>query len=94
MTPEGYKGLVTNKNVLLIYSRGGAYDAQTGSDKLDFQKPYMETILRFIGIENFESIIIEPTLQSPELKEEAVKKAAETSLKLAPSFGRQPAKAR
>lgn len=86
VTPEGYKGLVTNKRTVIIYSRGGAYGAETGAQQLDFQKPYMETILRFIGIEKFDSIIIEPTLQSPEQKEAAFTRAKSQAEQLAASF--------
>ncbi len=80
---EGYKGLVVNKPVTVIYSRGGAYGSGTGSEGLDLQKTYMETILKFIGFTDIRSIVIEPTLSSPEEKEQIVKKAKEEALKLA-----------
>jgi FMN-dependent NADH-azoreductase len=83
---EGYKGLVTGKPVTLIYSRGGAYGSGTGAETLDFQKPYMETILRFIGFNDIRSIIIEPTLASPEAKDKAIKQAKEEAIKLAHSI--------
>lgn len=83
---EGYKGLVTGKPVVLIYSRGGAYGSGTGGEAFDFQKTYMETILKFIGFTDIRSIIIEPTLASPEEKEQAVKKAKEQAVEMAPSF--------
>lgn len=80
---EGYKGLVTGKPAVIIYSRGGAYGAGTGAEGFDLQKPYMETILKFIGFTDVHSVIIEPTLSSPEDKEKAVKKAKEEAVKLA-----------
>jgi FMN-dependent NADH-azoreductase len=83
---EGYKGLVTGKPVMLIYSRGGAYNLGTGSEALDFQKPYMETILKFIGFADIRSIIIEPTLASAEEKDKAVHKAKEEAEKKAKEF--------
>jgi FMN-dependent NADH-azoreductase len=83
---EGYKGLVTGKSVVLIYSRGGAYGPGTGSEALDLQKTYMETILKFIGFTDIRSIIIEPTLQSPEIKTQVVKQATEEAVKMAASF--------
>ena len=82
----GYKGLITGKKALLIYARGGAYGAETGLQELDLQTRYMETILKFIGVENLSSIIIEPTLASPEVKEKALQNAKEQALKAAPSF--------
>lgn len=86
VTDAGYKGLVTNKKILLIYSRGGAYGAETGAQNLDLQKPYMETILRFIGFEQFESLMIEPTLAGEEKKEQAVLAAKNQIQALASRF--------
>lgn len=86
VTPEGYKGLVLNKKMLLIYSRGGAYGAESGGAELDLQKRYMETILGFIGFQNPQSILIEPTLGAPELKERSMKAAQQEVEKLATTF--------
>jgi FMN-dependent NADH-azoreductase len=83
---EGFKGLIVGKPAILIYSSGGAYSPGTGAESLDFQKPYLETILKFIGFSDFHSIIIEPTLESPEIKEQAVKRAKEEAIKLAESL--------
>ena len=80
---EGYKGLVTQKPAFIIYSRGGAYGPGTGGESLDFQKTYMETILKFIGFTDIRSIVIEPTLASPEVKDKAVKQAKEEAINLA-----------
>jgi FMN-dependent NADH-azoreductase len=59
---EGYKGLVTGKPALLVLARGGAYGPGTGAESLDLQKPYLETILRFIGFTEIDTILVEPTL--------------------------------
>jgi len=83
---EGYKGLVTDKPVVLIYSRGGAYGSGTGGESFDMQKSYMETILKFIGFTDIRSIVIEPTLASPDLKEESVKHAKEKAVEMAKTF--------
>ena len=86
-SPEkGYEGLVTGKKALLIFSRGGAYGAETGGQQLDLQKRYMETIMQFIGFKDIQSIIIEPTLASPETKEQVVAQAKKQALDLASSF--------
>jgi len=78
-----YKGLITNKKVTLVYARGGSYEA---GNVLDLQKPYMETILAFIGFKNFSSIIIQPTLESPEAKKKSLDAAHATAKSLAPQF--------
>ena len=81
----GYQGLVTGKPVVIIYSRGGAYGVETGSEALDLQKAYMETILKFIGFTDIQSIFIEPTLAAPEVKEQGIRQAKERAIQLARS---------
>jgi FMN-dependent NADH-azoreductase len=85
VTPEGeYKGLVTGKKVALIYARGGAYGS---GDALDLQIRYMETILGFIGFQNFQKVVIEPTLAgSPEEKKKMLEAAQEKAKQLATKF--------
>lgn len=83
---EGYKGLVTGKPAVIIYSRGGAYGPETGSEGLDFQRKYMESILSFIGFTDIRSIVIEPTLASAEIKDQAVQQAKEEASKIASQF--------
>jgi FMN-dependent NADH-azoreductase len=78
-----YEGLVTGKKITLIYSRGGAYGAETGAQALDFQKPYMEAILRYIGFKDINSIVIEPTLAGEDKKEKAMSSGKEQAEKAA-----------
>ena len=74
---KGYEGLVKGKSVVCIYARGGAFLDAVEYDK---QKPYMEQILGFIGVEDIRSIVVEPTLAGDE---EQAKKALEDSIKKA-----------
>ncbi|MBA2367576.1 MAG: NAD(P)H-dependent oxidoreductase [Candidatus Protochlamydia sp.] len=83
---EGYKGLVTGKPIVLIYSRGGAYGSGTGGEASDLQITYMEAVLKFIGFTDIRSIVIEPTLGPPETKEEAVRKAKEQAADILAKF--------
>ncbi|NQT81812.1 NAD(P)H-dependent oxidoreductase [bacterium] len=71
-SPEkGYTGLVTGRPAMLILARGGEYRAGTDSAAFDFQRPYLESILGFIGFTEIGTIIVEPTLQGgPELAEQ------------------------
>ncbi len=83
----GYEGLVKDRPMTVIYARGGAYSEGSGKEKLDFQKPYVETIFSFIGIKDIRAIVAEPTLQgSPEAIEQAVKTAAEKAAAMARDF--------
>lgn len=44
--PDGYSGLVKDKKILVITTRGGNYS----DGPLDFQEPYLRAIFEFIGI--------------------------------------------
>jgi len=59
---EGYKGLVTGRPAVLILARGGSYTEGNPAQTMDFQRPYLEAVLRFIGFERIETILVEPTL--------------------------------
>ena len=65
-TPEeGFKGLVTGKPAVVVYTRGGAY-SDSQSRGLDYQRPYLETWLGFIGFTDIRAIVVEPTLGGPD----------------------------
>jgi FMN-dependent NADH-azoreductase len=83
---EGYKGLMTGKPVAAIYARGGAYGSGTGAESYDLQKPYLEHILGFMGFSDFRTILVEPTLSSPEQKDKAMETATELAKKIAANF--------
>ena len=82
-----YKGLVTGKPAVVVYSRGGEYPENTPAEAFDFQKRYFETFLGFIGFTDISSIVVEPTLAGgPEIGEQkraaAIAKARELASRL------------
>ncbi len=77
---EGYQGLVTGKSATLILARGGEYSSSDELAAMDFQKPYLEMILGFIGITEIKTILIEPTLIDPETKTQAILSAIEQAV--------------
>ncbi len=81
VSEKGYEGLIKGKKCQLIYARGGEYGSE---ESVDFQKRYMQTILGFIGFQDFQSIVIEGTT-SPK-KDEAVQKAKEKASASAKTF--------
>ncbi len=84
---SGYTGLVKGKRAVVFYARGGEYLAGAEAEKLDFQKPYVELILGFIGFEEIHSIVIEPTLQGgAETASRRLSEAKEKAKKLAEHF--------
>jgi len=48
--PHGPHGLLGNKKVFIVTSRGGAYEKGTPREKFDFQEPYLRHIFGFIGL--------------------------------------------
>src|SRR6266403_833589 len=48
--PNGPQGLLAGKKVVLITSRGGAYEKGTVGEAYDFQEPYLRHILGFVGL--------------------------------------------
>ena len=67
---RGLTGLLTgNKKALLICARGLDYGpgSATPAASFDFQRPYLEAWLRFIGISDVTTIIVEKTLFEAEI---------------------------
>jgi FMN-dependent NADH-azoreductase len=80
--PEtGFFGLVTGKPVTAIYSRGGEYN-NAEAKGMDFQKPYLEMSLGFIGFRDINNVIIEPTLDDPDTVGSVINAAKEQAAKL------------
>lgn len=81
-SPEtGFQGLVVDKPVTTICSRGGEYNNEAAK-AMDFQKPYLDMILGFIGFKDINSIILEPTLADPSTFITAIEQANLTATEL------------
>ena len=48
--PNGPQGLLSKKKVVVITSRGGAYEKGTAKEAYDFQEPYLRHVLGFMGL--------------------------------------------
>ena len=77
---KGFGGLLRGKRAVVVYARGLDYGREsiTPAECFDFQKPYVEAWLRFVGVDNIETIVVEKTLFGPEL-DTAARRAACTS---------------
>ena len=62
----GYQGLITGKRAVVIYASSGDYSSGSDNPRPDYQKPFFEAWLRFIGINDFETITVAPTIASAE----------------------------
>ena len=70
----GPKGLVTGKQVIIVGARGGVY-SEAGKP-LDFQIPYLKSVLGFLGMTDVEVLEVDGTAYGPEAAEKAVTAAA------------------
>jgi len=82
----GYKGLVAERPAVVIYSRGGAYGPDSGAEQGDFQKSYFEALLHFIGFDQIQNIVVEPTQAGPERAKAGVDSALDQARKAAAPF--------
>lgn len=63
--PEhGFSGLLRNKKAFVAYARGLDYSplSATPADEYDYQSPFFEKWLQFVGVEHVQSLVIEKTL--------------------------------
>ncbi len=75
---NGYVGLLDKKKVFVAYARGGVYASEEAA-KIDFQRPHLRHLFKFMGIENVDELTVEGTMiaSAEELKEKLDKARAE-----------------
>jgi FMN-dependent NADH-azoreductase len=73
-SPNGPQGLLKNKKVFVVTSRGGAFRPGTPTEIFDHQEPYLRHILAFIGLTDVTFIHAEN--QKPGAQAEASKASA------------------
>lgn len=84
---NGYEGLIKNKPALVVYARGSAYPVGSETEAFDMQTKYMQLALGFIGFENIQSIVVEPTLMGePDETSKLLETSVHTAQSLAKSF--------
>jgi FMN-dependent NADH-azoreductase len=70
----GPQGLLTGKRAIVIESRGGLY-SEGPAQPLDFQEPYLRTLLGFIGVSDVTFIRAEKIGFGPDAREAALASA-------------------
>ena len=68
---EGPKGLMTDKRVIVIESRGGLY-SEGPAAAIDFQEPYLKHLLSFMGITDVTFVHAEKIGYGPEARAAAL----------------------
>lgn len=68
---SGFSGKLAGKKAAVVYARGLGYQSPgsfTPAGEFDLQRPYMETWLRFVGVQDVAGIVVERTLFGPDGK--------------------------
>ena len=81
-TANGVEGLVKNKKMVVISSRGGEYVTEDAS-KADFQEPYLRFVFGFAGITDVVFVKAEPMDMGEETQKQRIKSAQEMAKKVA-----------
>lgn len=85
-TEHGAEGLVKNRKMVIITSRGGDYSAGE-SRSYDFQEPYLRHVFGFVGISDIAFINAEPMdALGLEVQRENIDKARVLAKKIAEKF--------
>ena len=83
-TANGPEGLVKNKNMAVITTRGGDYSPGGPAEKLDFQEPYLRVIFGLIGLTDLKFINAQPMdALGIEVQEKMIRAAQEQAKKTA-----------
>lgn len=82
-SPEhGLRGLLHNKTAVNVYARGMDF-SEPAAQPMDFQKPYMDAWLGFIGITDVHSLFVEKTILGPEVDLASRQQTGEQAIALA-----------
>ncbi|KPA88160.1 FMN-dependent NADH-azoreductase [Pseudomonas sp. RHF3.3-3] len=87
---RGLQGMLFNKTAVVMYARGLDFSAQsiTPATRFDFQKPYVEAWLKFVGVMDVHSVIVEKTILGEEVDRSAREAAVQQARGLADSLCR------
>lgn len=83
--PTGVEGLVKNKKMAVITSRGGDYSAQPMKAH-DLQEPYLRAVFGFVGLTDLTFIYAQPMDMGPDLQKQKIEEAKAQAKKIAGNF--------
>lgn len=81
---SGFKGLVTDKKMLVITARGSDFSPGSALAPQDFQEPYLRTVFNFIGITDIQ--FINTNGLNTTMKEQSLAEVRTTIRALAPNW--------
>jgi FMN-dependent NADH-azoreductase len=81
--------LLKTRRAFVVYGRGGTYaeDSPTPASRFDHQKGYIDFWLKFIGVKEVKTLVVEGmTWPEKEKREEGIARGLEEARKLAADF--------
>ena len=84
-----YGPLLKTRRAFVVYARGGTYleDSPTPASRFDHQKEYVDFWLKFIGVKEVQTLVVEGTTwPGKEKREESIARGLEEARKLAADF--------
>jgi FMN-dependent NADH-azoreductase len=85
-TPDGFRGLLAGRTGVILTSRNGSYQPGSRLEGLDFQVPYLRTILGAMGIAPIHVVIAEG-LHTPDQRGPVLAAAIEEARRLGERIG-------
>jgi FMN-dependent NADH-azoreductase len=84
-TPAGPEGLVKNRKMVVIASRGGDYSSET-TKAYDFQIPYLRAVFGFVGITDMDFVVTQPMDMGIDVQAKMIQEAQGSARRLAEKF--------
>jgi FMN-dependent NADH-azoreductase len=86
-TEKGPEGLVKDKKMIVITSRGGDYSPGSPAEQYDFQEPYIRTVFGFAGVTDITFINAQPIdAMGPDTGKKKLEEARDKARKAAEVF--------
>jgi FMN-dependent NADH-azoreductase len=86
-TEKGPEGLVKNKKMIVITSRGGDYSPESPIHAFDFQEPYIRAVFGLAGITNITFINSQPMdALGPEIQKQKIESSKKVAKKAGEAF--------
>jgi len=82
---NGLEGLVKGKQTVLVLATGGIY-SEGPMAPMNFQEPYLRTVLGFIGLTEVETVLIEGSNLGPDVAAKALASAREKVAELSVTY--------
>ncbi len=83
-TANGPEGLLKNKKVIVVVSRGGFYGSGSPAAAMNHQEPYLRTVFGFLGMNDVSFIEVEGQAIGPDVAAKGVAAARSAARALAP----------